>query len=130
MEVKENKHTKRISIDRYGYNDEIKDKVKVLFNFFDKNNNKYNLSVLVNCKDKAIRYNDVECIVTVDKGVVVKNEVVDFHEWIRLSKPSELRHVGNINGKCYDYKGKYYSTKELYTVYKKECSEKTKNNEA
>lgn len=46
------------------------------------------------------------------------DEIVDFHDWIRLSKPSELKYVGNVNGKCYDYKREYYTTKELYNIYK------------
>jgi hypothetical protein len=45
------------------------------------------------------------------------DEMVNFHEWIRLSKPSELKYVGNVNGKCYYYKGEYYTTKELYIIY-------------
>lgn len=46
------------------------------------------------------------------------DEIIDFHDWIRLSKPSELKYVGNVNGKCYDYKREYYTTKELYNIYK------------
>ena len=47
----------------------------------------------------------------------MSDEIVDFHDWIRLSKPSELKYVGNVNGKCYDYKREYYTTKELYNIY-------------
>ena len=45
------------------------------------------------------------------------DEIVNFHEWIRHQKPSELKYVGNVNGKCYDYKREYYTTKELYNIY-------------
>ena len=52
------------------------------------------------------------------------DEIVNFHEWIRHQKPSELKYVGNVNGKCYDYKREYYTTKELYSIYQSLKNEK------
>lgn len=48
-----------------------------------------------------------------------KEDMIDFHEWIRLAKPSELKHVGNVSGYSYSYKGELYTTGGLLHIYLK-----------
>lgn len=45
-----------------------------------------------------------------------KSEAVDFTEWIRLLSPKIYKHVGGE--KPHYYNGKYYTTQELYSIYK------------
>jgi|688.fasta_scaffold135686_7 hypothetical protein len=99
----------------------MKTKEEIKLEFFKKFDNEQCNSIL----DFFENYNGISISVIMGKlksniGFIkgdMVDEIVNFHEWIRLSKPSELKYVGNVNGKCYYYKGEYYTTKELYIIY-------------
>lgn len=105
MKITENKNTKRVKLNPFGFNNELNGKIKTLFNFFDESDNKYIVSVIVN--NKEVKFGEVSCEVTIKKNVVIK-------ESTHIKTPEGVEQLAN------DYANEKSSSEVFRDTHKKD----------